>query len=95
MTLSAYIKGKNLVVDIIDTGPGIPPEDRKLIFERFYQVRQRTDDKDPGTGLGLAISLHLAQMHGGRVFLKSSNSSSGSCFTVEIPLLLAKDSQLS
>jgi signal transduction histidine kinase len=89
VVVGTYIKNSNFVVSIQDTGPGIAAEYTKLIFERFFQVNQRTDSKDPGSGLGLPISLHLAKMHGGRIFLKDSSNSSGSCFVFEIPMLVA------
>ncbi len=87
--LLADIEDRNLVVRVYDSGPGIPPEYRQLIFERFFQIHQKTDRKDPGSGLGLAISLHLARLHGGRIYLEEPRQNSGSCFVIEVPLRAA------
>ena len=64
-----------------DTGPGIPPEQRERIFERFVQ------GEEPGggaAGLGLAIVRDIVQAHGGRIFL-DSELGRGSRFTLELP----------
>jgi len=58
-----------VVVGVRDTGPGIPPEERERIFERFYR-REEARPK-PGAGLGLAIARWIADQHGGRLELES------------------------
>ncbi len=65
-----------------DNGPGIPPEDLPLIFDRFYRGRNATGD---GAGLGLAIARSIAAAHGGGVNAESTPGS-GSLFTLEVPL---------
>jgi signal transduction histidine kinase len=57
------IKGRE--VRITDDGPGVPPEHRERIFEKFSKVE--TGPKPPGAGLGLSIARKLAQLHGGRL----------------------------
>lgn len=54
-----------------DDGPGIPPESRERIFERFYRVDRARSRETGGTGLGLAIVKHIVQAHGGEVWVKS------------------------
>jgi two-component system sensor histidine kinase KdpD len=67
-------------VSVSDTGPGIPPERRERIFERYAQ------GDDPGAaGLGLAIVRDVVQAHGGRIFLESELGR-GSRFILELPL---------
>jgi heavy metal sensor kinase len=66
-----------------DTGPGIAPEHRARIFERFYRVDAARSREEGGAGLGLAISRWIAEAHGGSLTLESS--SQGSTFTVALP----------
>jgi len=54
-----------------DDGPGIPPESRERVFERFYRVDRARARETGGTGLGLSIVKHIVQAHGGEVWLKS------------------------
>ncbi len=63
--------GGEVILRVIDNGPGIPPEHHNRLFERFYRIdKGRTRDAG-GTGLGLAIVKHIMQSHGGTVQLKS------------------------
>jgi two-component system, OmpR family, phosphate regulon sensor histidine kinase PhoR len=54
-----------------DDGPGIPPESRERVFERFYRVDRARSRETGGTGLGLSIVKHIVQAHGGEVWVKS------------------------
>jgi two-component system sensor histidine kinase EvgS len=71
----------NLVIEVIDTGIGIPPEFQKDIFGSFIQVKSKTNVS--GTGLGLAITRQLVTMMHGQITLKSEPGK-GSTFTVKL-----------
>jgi two-component system sensor histidine kinase KdpD len=82
VTIGASAENGLVRVSVSDTGPGIPPEQRERIFERFVQGQ---DGGEPGaTGLGLAIVRDIVQAHGGRIFL-DSELGKGSRFTLELP----------
>jgi PAS domain S-box-containing protein len=69
---------------VVDTGPGIPPEEAAKIFDKFYQITRPNDSKAKGTGLGLAITKALVEMHGGRVWIEPGNNG-GSVFSFTVP----------
>jgi two-component system sensor histidine kinase GlrK len=63
---------KKLIIDIIDSGPGVHKNDEKKIFEPFYQGRNTPKTHVKGTGLGLAIARRYAQLHDGEVLLETA-----------------------
>jgi two-component system phosphate regulon sensor histidine kinase PhoR len=67
-----------------DDGPGIPPESRKRVFERFYRVDRARSAETGGTGLGLSIVKHIVQAHGGEVGVKSEPGT-GTTFFFTLP----------
>ena len=73
------------VLEVRDTGIGIPASEQGFLFERFYRGSAATASAVPGTGLGLAISQMIAQAHGGRIDV-SSEVGRGTTFRVEFPL---------
>ena len=77
---------KNTIqVEIKDTGQGIPPEDMKRIFERFYRVEKSRSKEKGGTGLGLAIVKHILEGHKSKISV-SSTVGKGSIFSFSLPL---------
>ena len=74
-----------LVVSIEDSGPGVKPELRHAIFERFRQGEGGTNRQFAGTGLGLAIAKEFIEMHHGRVEVLDSELG-GACFQVTLPI---------
>jgi PAS domain S-box-containing protein len=68
-----------------DSGPGVPPELREAIFERFRQGQQGTTRPHGGSGLGLAIAKEFVELHGGAIGV-SAAPGSGALFQVELPL---------
>src|SRR3989440_1092219 len=82
--VTAERQGAELRINVRDTGIGVPAEDAERIFESFQQGKSGISGKYQGTGLGLAISRQLVEMHGGRIWVKSSPGL-GSTFTFTIP----------
>jgi signal transduction histidine kinase len=69
-------------LSVQDDGPGIPPEERALIFERFYRVENPANDSGDGCGLGLSIVEEIARLHHATVEVTSGANDRGSRFTV-------------
>jgi K+-sensing histidine kinase KdpD len=80
--ISAHEAGDEVVVRVIDHGPGIPPEEQTQIFEPFS--RGSGADGQRGSGLGLAIARGFAQVNGGRVWVESQPGR-GSAFVLAFP----------
>jgi signal transduction histidine kinase len=76
---------KRIVLSVQDHGVGIPSDDMKSIFKRFYRVSHRSLAHVKGTGLGLFIVKSIAQKHGGRVFAESAGEGQGTTITMELP----------
>lgn len=74
-----------VVIEVTDDGPGIPYENQKRIFERFYRVDKGRSRELGGTGLGLSIVKHLAQLYHGEATL-SSVPGQGSSFKVTLEI---------
>ncbi len=77
-------RGSNLHIEIWDTGPGIPEEQRSMIFQDYYQLNNPARDRHKGLGLGLAIVDRGARLLGHRVEVRSTVGK-GSVFSIEVP----------
>jgi two-component system phosphate regulon sensor histidine kinase PhoR len=84
VAVRAEEKDGSILLNVEDTGIGIPEADQSRVFERFYRVDKSRSRELGGTGLGLAIVKHVAQLHGGTVSLRSAPGR-GSAFTLRIP----------
>jgi two-component system, OmpR family, sensor histidine kinase SenX3 len=76
---------KRVVLRVRDRGVGIPEQELKRIFKRFYRVTERSLSQVKGTGLGLFIVKSIARKHGGRVFAESEGAGKGTTVTLELP----------
>jgi signal transduction histidine kinase len=77
---------KNTVtVKIHDTGMGIPAEEQKHLFEKFYRVNNTMTREQSGTGLGLYIARSLIEMYGGKIWVESE-AGKGSTFAFSLPV---------
>jgi heavy metal sensor kinase len=72
------------IIDVSDTGPGIPAELQSRIFDRFYRVDKARSRENGGTGLGLAIAKWAVEVNGGQLTLEPENGT-GSCFRIALP----------
>lgn len=82
--VKAWNEKGNLILEVGDTGIGIPKKYQPLVFERFYRVDKSRSKKIRGTGLGLSIVKHITLLHGGKVDLESAEGK-GSIFRIKIP----------
>jgi signal transduction histidine kinase/CHASE3 domain sensor protein len=73
------------VIEVEDTGIGIPKAEQERLFQRFFRSSIATDQAIPGTGLGLAITRAIAEAHDGRITFRSEPGE-GTCFRIELPL---------
>jgi two-component system sensor histidine kinase SenX3 len=78
---------ERVVLSVQDHGVGIPSDDMKSIFKRFYRVSHRSLAHVKGTGLGLFIVKSITQKHGGKVFAESAGEDQGTTITMELPRL--------
>jgi two-component system, OmpR family, phosphate regulon sensor histidine kinase PhoR len=85
VTIDLRMDGPLYAIAVSDTGPGIAPEHRTRIFERFYVVDKSRSRRLGGTGLGLSIVKHIVQLHGGTISVDSVEGR-GTTFTVRLPL---------
>ena len=73
------------LLEVEDTGLGIPEDEQQQLFERFFRSSRATENAIPGTGLGLTITKAIVERHGGRIRLESTESA-GTTVRVELPL---------
>jgi two-component system sensor histidine kinase ChvG len=83
------LSGRDIVITVEDSGPGIPEENLETIFERFYTQRPRAEDFGKNSGLGLAISRQIVEAHRGAIVAENIKGSDGRVlgarFTVRLP----------
>jgi two-component system phosphate regulon sensor histidine kinase PhoR len=83
--LNARFDNSDIMIEVEDQGMGIAKKHLPRLFERFYRVDKARSRTMGGTGLGLAIVKHIAQAHGGDVFVESTLGK-GSRFIIRLPM---------
>ena len=73
LSIDVWRAGRLGVMDIADDGPGIPEEERELVFRPFYRIDHARNQDSGSTGLGLAIARDIARIHGGDIKLDESS----------------------
>ncbi|HVN21848.1 MAG TPA: heavy metal sensor histidine kinase [Dongiaceae bacterium] len=89
VTLGIEVSAETAVITVRDSGVGIPEEDQKRIFERFYRVDKARSRDQGGTGLGLAIAQWIVSQHHGTITVQS-RPGEGSTFRVELPRIVTR-----
>ena len=79
-----------ILIEIHDSGPGIPADMREIIFERFRQADDASRARSGGTGLGLAIAKEFVELHHGKISAEDATGG-GARFRIELPLVAAAD----
>ena len=90
VNITLKTKGQESVIIIADTGVGIAPEQRELVFEPFYRVNKSRSREFGGAGIGLSLVKTILKRHGASIAV-SENNPQGSVFTIRIPLVDSKD----
>jgi signal transduction histidine kinase len=81
ITLEARRVGREVILSVRDTGPGISEDERDHVFDRYWQANETAQQ---GTGLGLSIAKGLVELHGGRIWV-ASQPGTGSTFSFSLP----------
>ena len=90
VNVEIFRSGRKAIVNVSDTGVGIPENDLPHIFERFYRVDKARSRETGGTGLGLSIVKQIVLLHGGIIDAKSTVGK-GTVFMVELPVSSRKE----
>ncbi len=85
ISINSRITDNNIVIGVLDNGPGIPKTKQGDLFRKFYQVDKTLTRKSGGTGLGLAISKGIIDSHGGKIWIESEGNT-GTCVYFTLPL---------
>jgi len=83
--LRAWADESHVTLQVVDEGPGIPPDDLTRIFDSFYRVRKK-DHVQAGTGLGLSICKGFVEAMGGTIFATNRADRPGAIFTLRFPI---------
>ncbi|RYG43573.1 MAG: HAMP domain-containing histidine kinase [Chitinophagaceae bacterium] len=83
--LSAEKNNSMLMIKILDEGPGIPDEDKKSVFNKYYRLGNEATRTSKGTGLGLFIARRIINAHKGKIFIEN-NHPQGATFNIVLPL---------
>ena len=83
MDVSTFVAGGEAVIEVSDSGPGIPAAERERVFDRFYR---RAGSGAGGSGLGLAIVKNVVERHRGRIALLDAPGGRGLTARVTLPL---------
>ena len=83
VSVAALRSSEGLVVEVRDSGIGIPADRLPLIFDRFYRVEPSRAEGTGGCGLGLSITRKIVEAHGGRI--SASSGPAGSIFSIVLP----------
>ena len=92
ITVDAGVRGRNVWIEVSDTGIGIPQKDRERIFDRFYRVDKARSRESGGTGLGLSIAREIVLRHQGSIAL-TSHDGPGTTVRIVLPIRQKEEDQ--
>jgi PAS domain S-box-containing protein len=84
IAVSLHLEEDDVVLDVRDTGVGVPAEELPRLFERFHRIKDAAARSHEGSGIGLALVDELTRLHGGAA-VAESKAGTGSTFTVRLP----------
>jgi len=84
-TVTARVENEDLIIGVVDTGPGIPLGAQEQLFRKFYRLPTSGEEEVEGTGLGLAICRQIVEAHGGKIWVESEEGK-GSAFYFRLPI---------
>jgi signal transduction histidine kinase len=90
--VAAAERGGQVEVSVTDNGPGVPPQHREHVFERFGRV-PGLEGRRQGFGLGLYFCRQVVQGHGGRIWVEPGPGDVGSRFVLTLPLEVRSDDE--
>ncbi|MGB6929555.1 MAG: ATP-binding protein [Syntrophobacteria bacterium] len=90
--VEATASDDTFVISVSDTGPGLSEADQQMIFEEFHQADGSSTRKKGGTGLGLSIARRIVEMHGGRIWVESTEGK-GSTFWFTLPVRVERQKE--
>ena len=92
-TITLTVTGSDAAfrIDVDDEGPGIPAEDRDVVWQKFYRLERDREGDKAGSGIGLAVSADIIERHGGRYWIGDAPSK-GARFSIEVPRHRATES---
>jgi two-component system sensor histidine kinase GlrK len=88
ITVAAHANGPEAIIDVMDSGPGVPADERESVFDSFFRGRAKASGRVEGTGLGLAIAREFTEAHGGRISVVAG--AAGAHFRVKLPRKAAR-----
>ncbi len=92
--ISAEKQSNYIIITVTDDGPGIEENEKKKIFEAFYQVKRNNDSQTPGIGIGLHIANSVVQMMDGNITVDNrTDGNKGVCFTVSLPIIEIEETE--
>ncbi len=89
VTVATAADNSRVVLEVADTGIGIPPEDQEHLFEEFFRASNAREFVQEGTGLGLSIVKEIVESHGGQITCESEPGK-GTRFTVTLPVAVCE-----
>ncbi|WP_242969953.1 sensor histidine kinase [Clostridium chauvoei] len=90
--IDLYVSREEIQISVTDEGIGIPEDEQKRIFDRFYQIKKKKSNENLGSGIGLDLVNYLVKTHNGSIEIISKESM-GTTFIVKLPITRIKETK--